>query len=210
MNRRELLLSTLLGGVGVAAVAPPATALTFPSGFDASKELENPDWKPVFVDDHQDATLLALCDFVIPATDTPGAKEAHVNRFLDLLMRVESAETQRAFISALAYLDGACMERYGCAFVYVPREQQIEFLNLIAYSHSHSTWGEAAEPFPGTEHFQKLKTWIVGAYYSSPTGLKELGWDGSFPHGEYRGCTHASGAHQGETDAQPEPKHQEQ
>lgn len=173
----------------------PALAIEFPPGQDASKELARADWKPVFLDNHQNETLILLSDFVIPATETPGAKEALVNRFLDLLMSVEKLETRREFLAALAYIDGACRERYQTAFLFVPREQQIEFLNLLAYPHSETTWGEVAEDFPGHDHFQRLKQWIVGAFYSSPAGLKEIGWDGNFPHGEFAGCNHADGAH---------------
>jgi gluconate 2-dehydrogenase gamma chain len=136
-----------------------------------------------------------LSDLMIPATDTPGAKEALVNRFLDLLMSAETAETQRAFIAALAYIDGESMRRYNSAFVYAPRERQLEFLTLIAYPHSLETWGEGQAEFPGHTHFQKLKTWITGAYYSSPIGLKELGWDGAFPHGMFSGCDHSADEH---------------
>jgi hypothetical protein len=207
MNRRQLFRHTLLGAAGMSAAVSAANAIETPPGFDASKELEKPDWKPVFLDDHQNETLIALSDFIIPATETPGAKQALVNRFLDLLMSVEIAETQRAFVAALAYIDGACRERYGSAFVYVSREQQIDFLNLIAYSHSHITWGEEREAFPGNNHFEKLKTWIVGAFYSSPVGLKEIGWDGSFPHGEFAGCEHNPGAHQ---TSEAEPKQTQQ
>lgn len=200
MNRRELFRTTLLGTIGLAANVSSAHALEFPAGYDASKDLERPDWKPVFLDEHQNETLIALSDLIIPATDTPGAKAALVNRFLDLLMSAETAETQRAFLAALSYIDGACMERYKGAFLYVAPDQQIEFLNLLAYPHTHETWHEAEEPFPGHDHFEKLKDWISGAYYSSPIGLKEIGWDGSFPHGVFSGCEHAGGEHPDQTD----------
>lgn len=195
MNRRDLLRSTLLGALSVSTGIPSLKAREFPPGYDASKDLERADWKPVFMDEHQNNTLMALSDLIIPATDTPGAKDALVNRFLDLLMTVETQETQRAFVEALGYVDGACMERYKSAFLYVPRNQQIEFLNLLAYPHSQSTWGEEAEDFPGHKHFQKLKDWIVGAYYSSPAGLKEIGWNGEFPHGVFAGCEHEGKSH---------------
>lgn len=190
MNRRDLFRNTVLGAI---TAATPLTAREFPPGYDASKELERADWKPILIDEHQNETLIALSEFIIPATDTPGAKEALVNRFLDLQMSVEPAETQKAFFAALSYIDGACMERYKSAFLYVPREQQIEFLNLIAYPHSLSTWSEQTAEFPGYTHFEKLKTWVSGAYYSSPIGLKEQGWDGSFPHGSFAGCSHGGG-----------------
>lgn len=195
MNRRDLLRSTLVGAVTGLTGKPSLEAREFPAGYDASKDLERADWKPVFMDEHQNNTLIALSDLMIPATDTPGAKDALVNRFLDLLMTVEKQETQRAFVAALGYIDGTCMELYKAAFIYVPREQQIEFLNLLAYPHSESTWGEEPEAFPGHAHFQKLKEWIAGAYYSSPAGLKEIGWNGEFPHGVFAGCEHQGKSH---------------
>lgn len=198
MNRRDLFRTTLVGALGLAANVP-APAREFPSEYDASKDLERPDWKPLFLDDHQNETLIALSDLIIPATGTPGAKAALVNRFLDLLMSAEKAETQRAFVAALSYLDGGCRERYGAVFLYLAPEQQIEFLNLLAYPHSEETWGEAREPFPGHDHFEKLKDWISGAYYSSAIGLKEIGWDGSFPHGVFSGCGHSASEHEQST-----------
>jgi gluconate 2-dehydrogenase gamma chain len=195
MNRRDILRATVFGAIGVSTTIPASPAREFPSGYDASKELERSDWKPVFLDAHQNEMLILLSDLMIPATDTPGAKEALVNRFLDLLMSAETAETQRAFIAALAYIDGESMRRYNSAFVYAPRERQREFLTLIAYPHSLETWGEGQAEFPGHTHFQKLKTWITGAYYSSPIGLKELGWDGAFPHGMFAGCDHSADEH---------------
>jgi gluconate 2-dehydrogenase gamma chain len=195
MNRRDLLRCTVLGALSATTTVPSVAAREFPAGYDASKDLERPDWKPLFLDAHQNETLIALSDLMIPPTDTPGAKQALVNRFLDLLMSVEIAETQRAFIAALAYIDGECMRRYNSAFVHTPREQQLEFLTLIAYPHSLETWGEGQAEFPGHTHFEKLKNWIVGAYYSSPVGLKELGWDGSFPHGLFSGCDHSGSEH---------------
>jgi hypothetical protein len=45
-------------------------------------------------------------------------------------------------------------------------------------------------------HFENLKQWIAGAYYSSEPGMRELGWTGNVFHAELPGCTHPDG-HQG-------------
>lgn len=195
MNRRELFRNSLVSAIGVAAAAAPASALLIPPDQDPNKDLARADWKPLFLDEHQNETVIAISDLIIPATDTPGAKAALVNRFLDLLMSAEITETQRAFLAAIAYIDGAAMEQYKAAFRYLSPEQQNELLHQLAYPHSFVRWGETEPSFTGYEHFQKLKTWISGAYYSSPEGLKELGWDGSFPHGQFSGCDHADGSH---------------
>lgn len=195
MNRRDLFRTALVGALGAAA-GPAANAREFPPGFDASKELERADWKPLFLDDHQNQTLIAISECIIPATDTPGAKAALVNRFLDLLMSSETAETQRSFVAALSYIDGASMERHRTAFIYLSPEQQNELLSLIAWPHTFERWREQEEnEYPGYLHFQKLKDWISGAYYSSEIGIKELGWDGSFPHGAFSGCEHGESSH---------------
>jgi hypothetical protein len=196
VGRRELFRRTLLGAAGLAAGAVnPASAREIPADFDASKDLARDDWKPSFLDDHQNETLIALSEQVIPKTDTPGAKEALVNRFIDRLLAAESPEKQREFVDSLAYLEGECQARYRNAFRYLTPEMQVEFLRLVAYPHSLGVWGtEAAGEFPGYDHFRKLKDWISRAYYSSEVGMRDLGWDGP-SHGEFEGCTHPEGSH---------------
>jgi hypothetical protein len=203
MKRRQALRATALGLVGVASsslvpnntVGRPSGAKEFPPDQDASKELSSSDWKPVFLDEHQNQTLIVLSDLILPATDTPGAKQALVNRFIDLLLAAETSETQRSFLNSLAYLDGLSIQQHRNGFVHLPRERQIELLNLIAYPHALGTWGEKAKEFEGFAHFSRLKSWITRAYYSSEIGMRELGWDGSFRHGDLRGCPHAPEVH---------------
>jgi len=166
------------------------------SGVDASKDLAGPGWKPLFLDEHQNETLIALSDLMIPATDTPGAKEALVNRYIDLVLAAEARDTQRAFLNSLGYLDGESIRRYKTAFRYLSREDQDDLLHSFAYPKNGSGWtGEAAPPDVGHGHFEALKERIMTAYYSSQIGEKELGWDGAFAHGPYQGCEHPEGDH---------------
>src|SRR5690349_19274109 len=115
MNRRDWFRHVAVGAAA-AASSGAASGREFPAGYDASKELARPDWKPVFLDEHQDRTLTAFADIVIPATDTPGAKAALVNRFLDELLAVETHDTQRNFLDSLGFLDGESFNRYRAAF----------------------------------------------------------------------------------------------
>lgn len=205
MKRRELLRAGAFAGA-VAALRPPldmpqnatkASELTpAQSGVDASQDLSAPGWKPLFLDDHQNETLIILSDLMIPATDTPGAKEALVNRFIDLVLSAESHDRQRSCLDSLGYLDGESMRRYKAAFRYLKREEQDDLLHALAYPRAGSGWtGEAATPDIGHAHFEKLKQYIAGAYYSSQIGTRELGWDGAFAHGPYQGCEHPEGNH---------------
>ena len=205
MRRRELLRAGAVAGA-VAALrptlaAPQTTAKSAEltpaqSGVDASQELSVANWKPLFLDEHQNETLIILSDLIIPATDTPGAKEALVNRFIDLVLAAETHDRQRSFLDSLAYLDGESMRRYKAAFRYLKRDEQDDLLHSLAYPRAGSNWtGEGAAADVGHGHFEKLKQQIAGAYYSSQIGQRELGWDGNFAHGPYQGCEHPEGSH---------------
>jgi len=190
VNRRQLLRNSFLGAIGATA----ATGREFPANYDESKQLAQADWKPTFLSEHQNQTLIVLSDLIIPETDTPGAKSALVNRFIDLLLAAETYDTQQSFLNSMAYLDGESRSRFGNAFVHIPHESQIEFLELLAYPDSLDSWGEGKTgDSTGHSHFRNLKGWIARAFYSSETGMKALGWNGEVPHGIPTGCVSKQG-----------------
>ena len=184
-NRRQLLRASLLGAAGATA----AVSREFPANYDDSRELARPDWKPAFFSAHQNQTVIVLSDLIIPETETPGAKTALVNRFLDLLLAAETHDTQQGFLNSLAYLDGEARSRYGNALIYLPKETQVELLEFFAYPNSLETWGEGQTgDQAGHNHFQNMKDWITRSFYSSEAGMKALGWNGEPPHGALTGC----------------------
>jgi hypothetical protein len=40
------------------------------------------------------------------------------------------------------------------------------------------------------DHFDRIKGWVVDAYYSSEAGLKELGYSGQMFFPDFPNCTH--------------------
>lgn len=211
MKRREMLRASVLAGAAAAlqpalasaqsgaqsAAQKPSELTPAQNGVDASKDLAAAGWKPLFLDEHQNETLIVLSDLIIPATDTPGAKEALVNRYIDLVLAAETPETQRAFLNSLGYLDGESMRRFKAAFRYLSREDQDILLHALAYPRVGGGWAgdTGAVADPGHGHFEALKGRIMTAYYSSQIGEKELGWDGAFAHGPFQGCEHPEGDH---------------
>jgi hypothetical protein len=212
MKRRELIrrgvfagaVAALRPGLAMAQSATQVTGTAGPSeltpaqsGVDASRDLAAAAWKPLFLDEHQNETLIVLSDLMIPATDTPGAKEALVNRYIDVVLAAETSEVQQTFLNSLGFLDGESMRRFKAAFRYLSREDQDDLLHGMAYPQNASKWtGEAeAKPDMGHAHFEALKQRIMSAYYSSQIGAQELGWDGAFTHGIFQGCEHPEGNH---------------
>jgi hypothetical protein len=207
VSRRELIRLAVYGGIASAlgpafsfaqAVHSDVTAAA--RGEDGSEFLTNPNWKAAFLDDHQNTTLIALSDVIIPTTESPGAKEALVNRYLDLLLSAQPAEFQQKFVDALAFIDAESKKQFGNEFRSLTLDDQISLLTPWAYARQASHWTEREEtrdaaPEPGREHFDRLKALIAIAYYGSEIGLRELGWDGSVMNGPYQGCEHPTGDH---------------
>jgi len=116
------------------------------------------------------------------------------------LLAVESAENQRKFLSALGAFDMLAIEKHGKPWTSLTAAEQDGLLQIA------STMAPGAGPggFPGVpaaapakttigDHFNNLKGWIAGAYFSSEKGARELGWDGNVFHTELPGCTHPDG-----------------
>jgi hypothetical protein len=195
MTRRNLLQKACLAGVVVAlkplladAQAPEQGLTPAQQGIDAANEFANPSWKPLFFSDEQNQTTVALCEVMIPATETPGAKQAMVNRYVDLVLSAESPEVQSAFVKSLQYIDSESSRIYGKPFRALSADDQVELLIPIAFPTQPVPGSAGALLDTGYEHFVRLKGLIVEGYYTSEIGDTELGWDGADSHGIYEGC----------------------
>jgi Gluconate 2-dehydrogenase subunit 3 len=202
VNRRELLRGALYASVASAlgpafSVAQAISAELTPAakGEDGSKYLTDPNWKLAFLNDQQNETLIVLSDVIIPATDTPGAKEALVNRYIDLILSVQPAEFQKQFTDGIAFIDSESQKQFGKDFRDLTSEDQRALLMPWAYRAGASIWTQEEVVDPSHQHFGRLKAMIAAAYYGSEIGAKELGWDGAYTHGAYQGCEHPTNTH---------------
>ena len=124
MQRRELFRL-----LGAGAVLPAMT----PEIFTLLQQAQpGADYKLRSLDAHQNATVIAMIDLVIPATDTPGAKGARVNEFIDLILTDWAIpEERKAFLDGLAEIDKQSNQLYGKNFVDASAQQQETQLRAI-------------------------------------------------------------------------------
>lgn len=207
LNRRDLIRASILAAAASALGPAFSLAQAVNSGLtpaargeDGAAYLTDPNWKAVFLNDHQNETLILLSDVIIPATDSPGAKAALVNRYLDLLLSVQPAEFQQEFNASLESIDHESQAQFEKNFRDLSRDDQIWLLTAWAYPERSSHWTERNDSHTrpadlAQQHFHRLKALIAAAYYGSEIGQKELGWDGEITHGPYQGCEHQSSAH---------------
>ena len=81
---------------------------------------------------HQDATVTALAEAIIPQTDTPGAKAARVNEFIDVILTEWYDDPERkSFLTGLAGVDTQCHDLFGKDFVDCSAPQQKQILTVL-------------------------------------------------------------------------------
>jgi len=81
---------------------------------------------------HLNDTVVAMIDQIIPATDTPGAKGARVNEFIDLILTEwATAEERKNFLDGLGGIDKQSLALYGKNFSDATVEQQVVQLRAI-------------------------------------------------------------------------------
>ncbi|MGH9397760.1 MAG: gluconate 2-dehydrogenase subunit 3 family protein [Terriglobia bacterium] len=166
-----------------AAMGPGSMAMDM----NSAPPVPDPNWKPLFFDAHQNETVIALTELIIPATDTPGAKDALVNRTIDLFLNDEEADTQREFLEGLSWIDGRAMKLHGKPFVYLTEEQQTALLEPLSDPANSNP-----EDLAGVKFFQAIKDATLFGYYTSQVGLdQELHYGGDDYHDSFPGaCTH--------------------
>jgi hypothetical protein len=81
---------------------------------------------------HSNDTVVAMIDQIIPATDTPGAKAARVNEFIDVILTEwANDEERRNFLNGLADVDKQSNALFSKDFAAASPEQQMTLLRSL-------------------------------------------------------------------------------
>ena len=129
----------------------------------------------------QDELVATISELIIPTTDTPGARAAKVNEFIDILMTDYYPDEDRSrFMSGLAEADEKAQAANGNLFVDCTEDQQVAILTEM--ENEAYTAKEAGED---QAFFLMMKEMTLTGYYTSEIGAtQEL----TYVHeaGEYR------------------------
>ena len=188
VSRRNVLKSLSMGAIAgsVLQVIPLQAAEYAHSMIEAERAVaKGGGYTPKFFEEHQYRTLQMLCEAILPAdAESGGAIEAGAPEFIDLLTS-ENPEQQLKLGGGLMWLDSACADRYGNAYIDCEASQQKEILDLIAYRKSAVTNKELSH---GVEFYALLRDLTSDGFFTSKIGIKYLGYIGNSFLIEFPGC----------------------
>jgi hypothetical protein len=132
---------------------------------------------------HQNETVVAMIDLIIPETDTPGAKATRVNEFIDVILTEWAVEDERQnFLAGLAGVDKQSNELFGKNFVDASPSQQLVLLRAMDESvatarargrHHGNTIPEDRDKQLRGDFFTVFKGITLHGYYTSEIGFTQ-------------------------------------
>jgi hypothetical protein len=137
---------------------------------------------PRTLNSHQDATVKAMAELILPRTDTPGATDVGVGEFIDLMLTEWYEEQDRSsFLTGLAEVDLRSKAIFGKNFVDAFPDQQAEILAWLGEKMTVGTDAARAEPRQHRGSSQRssgnfypmLRRLTLTAYYTSEAGATE-------------------------------------
>jgi len=187
MDRRDLLkvLSTV-----------PAAAALFPAGAARAAEMSMPhksskpaaaapasgDYQPTAFNPHEYKTVTVLSDIIVPADERSGsATQAGVPQFLDGWVGSQGGlDTIRGGIT---WLDLESNRAFGHDFVDASEAEKKQLLDRIAYPKT-----AAPDDAPGVVFFNRMRSLVLGGFYTSKMGIQDLPYMGNQMLSEWNGC----------------------
>mgnify|MGYP001804337018 CR=1 FL=1 len=177
MERRDILKASALF-LGYSLVG--GTSLAVLNGCQAEK---GDNWKPSFFTEDEIALIAEVSERIIPKTDTPGAKDALVDRYIDEAVNNNfKPEEQVRFKSSLAVFDQLANESFQKKFVELTNVQMDEVLHkMVDASKSEESSAIMQKAFP------TFKSLVVAGFFTSEIGATQALVHDPIP-GPYQGC----------------------
>jgi len=178
MKRRKAIRRILMIGGG---------AVVAYSGYKLYSIEKSPDFRYLV----QRKNLIAdLAEAIIPATDTPGAKDAKVEDFIiSMIKDCTELKSQNNFITGLRDLEDYCKTNFDREFGRCNEHQQYQVLNHFQEKAKEPAGivGKIEDRILGKPFFTTLKEYTVRGYCASEPGATRGMRYAAIP-GRYAGC----------------------
>ena len=172
----------------------PVTAKGYGKDPDLMTPPDTP-W-PLTLTPAQLSLLAVLSDIIVPAEGkSPSASAVQVPTVVDEWVSAPYPDQQRdrlTILSALAWLDDEAALRFSQPFTALPKAQQLEIIDDIAYRNDHTP-----PPFQRIAGaFSRLRNLVLAAYFCTPEGMEDIGYLGNVAiAGDYPGPTQEAYQH---------------
>lgn len=194
IDRRTALKWMLLASASAALgprLARASERTSAPPGYGTDLDLHKTyppgELWPLTFTEEQRRTAAALCDVIVPAdADSPSASSVGVVDFLDEWISAPYPDQRKdrpAIVDGLAWLETESHRRFGGrTFAELDAAEHAEICDDVC---------DSARAAPGFERaarcFARLRNLVAAGYYTTPVGMKAIGYVGNTPLATFDG-----------------------
>lgn len=178
---RRTTLKWLATSMALAAV--PEYAMTSMEGATTTQYPNGTvTWQRIFTQSQLQITA-ALADLILPATtEAPAPSQLGIPEFIDEWVSApypSQLRDRQLIVDGLVWVDKESNRRLGKGFTLANESQQLEIVDMITQPSSDEK-NSLEQSF-----FRRLRYLVIGAYYTTPEGFKDIGYIGNVPLSEY-------------------------
>ncbi len=204
ISRRDALrrIALAVTATGAGGGLSPADGAQVHERVDGERTLQG-EYEVKYFNEHEFRALEVLSELIVPADEGgPSGRVGGAPEFIDLLSS-ENDELAGIFSGGILWLDAVSNERCGKDFSEAEGEHQTGLLDALVAAERADTGSDTrwdtreyarfsvfgvrapSDMRRGLGFFGWARRLIVDAYYTSPAGIKELGFSGNASHSEY-------------------------
>jgi hypothetical protein len=185
MDRREAIKWMLAAGATFSVLGGPSFGETGPvSGYGTDPNLmqvyKPGDLWPLTLTSEPHRSVAALCDVILPADEkSPSASELKVPDFIDEWISAPYAPQQadrQIILEGIAWLNDESVRRFAKRFDELNDSQKNQICDDI-----YSTQKAGPSLQKAAQFFDRFRDLSLGAFYSSPQGMKDIQYLGNVP-----------------------------
>ncbi len=202
LSRRDVLRQIALALTAAGAMSPAAAQEVHRHTQEERKQTGK--YTPKFFKPQEYQTISWLAELIVPADGQSGsAVDAGAPEFIDLLCS-QNEKLGHIYSGGLLWLDARMRQQHSVWFLEASQEQQVALLNeLVEAERALAAKDTSFDPnfvyrqfrdygvdtrtdlTPGVVFFDWIRKMTVDAYYTSPIGIKDLGYVGNTAVSKY-------------------------
>ena len=184
--------TTVLGPASQAHAASPVSAHTpIPKGYGTDPDLTRlykpGDLWPLTFTEAQRQQTAVLCDLLFPADETsPSASSLHVPEVVDEWISApypEASADREPVLACLSWFETEAQRRFKKGLPVLSLEQLHQIADDVAFGAKQAAFKDPAK------NFSRFKYVAAGGYYTTPEGMKDIGYVGNIPTVNFDGPT---------------------
>lgn len=155
-----------------------------PKGYGTDPNLLNPvvPWARIMTPQQLQLTAV-LADYILPGTaHAPAPSSIGIPDFVDEWVSAPypfQLSDRKIILAGLAWVDEASKQQWQCGFLQTDGQRQQAMVDMMA------TERNGAIPATAKIFFRRLRFVVVGAYYTTPEGFKDIGYVGNVALASY-------------------------